>query len=386
MPWLPYTGQGGLLGWGPEPQLHAQPIGEVARAIMAQRALEQQRMQQGLSSLSKAIQDARTNQVADALTRQYEAQGLIPQGMGGVGGQAGLAAANQYMQNYRQGLQAQQYSTYPTQVPGVGTFPMTVKDIINLNRTNAIRNILSPEQSGIHQDDRGRWIDADGNIYRPTSHGFVPLNPALQPNVYNRQAAAATARQIPNLNQYVQGNVFDPVMNKGRKIDTQDLDVNNAWQEDPSDPNSAWLAPVINPSYDVSAIGTKDENNPDKHYPGQYYVQTANPNFGKPLQGPMIGPDVTQTITHTARIPNNVWDKFIQSGGAEPQPLPQTPSTPPAAQTGPGPTQARINQLRALVNDADTDEQTNTIIDQFNSVYGAGQAETYLTPEDLGNG
>src|SRR5215831_17238553 len=130
MPWLPYTGEGGLISWGQPFRFEAAPIGPLAAAIMENRRWQQQQLQQGLGSLSKAIMQARQDQVADALTKQYEDAGLIPQGMinrdrgpfsgpGTGAGMAGLGAAQDWMT-------AQKFRTYPTDL---GTDPNTGQPI-----------------------------------------------------------------------------------------------------------------------------------------------------------------------------------------------------------------------------------------------------------------
>lgn len=186
MPWLPQYGQG-LQGWGQPPDLRAAPIGDLARAIMARDELRRKELMDIPKTIGQAIQEVQRNRVANALTKQYAEEGLIPQELAGQTGQTGLSAANIYMG-------AQKYRTYPTEVRFGEDQSMTLP----LTRDQQVRVLMERARAaraqryggaegglpeGFYRDDQGVIRDAMGYAYRPGPAG----RPVLMPGWGQRQ-------------------------------------------------------------------------------------------------------------------------------------------------------------------------------------------------------
>lgn len=321
MPWLPYTGQGGLVGWGSPPDLRATPASDLIRSIWAMREKQREQVADIPQTLAQAIAEVQRNRISDALTSQYEKEGIIPQGFGGRGGLTGLGAANQYMQ-------AQKYRTYPTDVRVIpGEDPVTMnlttdqrlKVMLDQARTyrgqqgynNYIQELI--DAGHLYYNDQGQLVDRSGNVYGYGARGAPRLMPGqLQPSVVQRQQAAAATRAIPNVDYYTRNEwVFDPAHMKQRRVGPSDLDLEHAWEG----PNGVMNVPVINPGYKPDEPAT-DEN----PYPGQYYIQKKNPKYKQ-------GGTESETLTRTIPIPANVYRKFFGMGPN----LPAGTSAPPAS-------------------------------------------------------
>jgi len=280
---------------------------------MAQRALQQEQVQKGLESLSGAIQNLQRDRVANALTQQYAAQGMIPQEMGGQGGQAGLAAANQYMASQRNKL-------YDVPLGGqVGTVQMTPDEIARIYGTT-VR--YGGRTGGFGGDmDNPTWQDNQGRTWMVGPSG----RPVLAPRYLQGQQfqPPPTLRGVPGITTYfgTRANV-DPTK-APIKRGWNDFDWSGGWQ-DPDNPDITHV-----PVY----------TDPDKH--GSGYSMKPNPNYDP--NDPNTGPE---NIPDTLDIPT---DTFHRSFPATPQyppqyptaprgNVPQTPSTPPVPAPQPGDT------------------------------------------------
>jgi hypothetical protein len=327
MPWLPYTGEGGSINWGQPPHFIAAPIADLARAIWARQQQQYENQQQAGKSIADAIKQQRQDQVADAIAKQY--------GLPGAGGQAGLVEAIRAQE-------AQRYKTYPVQGNDGQTYYLNADELVRLKNSNTIGRALSGQTGDLPQaysyDQNGNIVDDQGYRYRPGPGGrLVPLPMNMQPTNLR-------PKQVPSLSQYIGGEVYDPALGKGRKLAASDMDVEGAWQN----PDGSWSVPFNNPSFDVNASQTLNpQEQAEQHYPTQQHVQRANPAYLETDTTPYSSPptDVPpggapQTITHTARIPGNVWDKFIQSTGAQPTNL-----LPPVSTAAPTTAPAQGQQL-----------------------------------------
>jgi hypothetical protein len=74
MAWLPYTGEGGLAGWGQPTLFHEPDISGIATALLRQKMGEREQVQQAgqqvLQSLGTLMQQRRQDQMAQALLSQ----------------------------------------------------------------------------------------------------------------------------------------------------------------------------------------------------------------------------------------------------------------------------------------------------------------------------
>jgi len=340
MPWLPYSGEGGLVGWGQPPNLVAQPIAGVAEVIRRQREDAYLEQQQQAKELRDTIQQIQRDRAANALTKIYGQQGLIPQEMADAEqGQTGLAAANLYMQ-------AQKGRTYPTDL---GVDPSTGQPV-NLPLTREqqfkalqLRAALQARYGGQNAagyggttqiDDQGRlWIMGPGHRWM------------LAPRYMQGQQFQAPAKAPPGspLSAYL-GQMFDPVQKRFRKMTTDDLDFQGAWD----DGSGNIQVPVLNPGYDPTYTGQPKAvpGSQTKIYPDQQYLQRPNPYYVKPepydrpptdepptdVPGTYFPDTDSPTITHTINIPRSTFQRY---GIAPPGSASAGPSAPPPA-TGAG--------------------------------------------------
>src|SRR5437762_11526130 len=82
MAWLPYTGQGGLAGWGAPPQLHAGDVSGLAQAIYNRNRQQQQDV---IGSVTDIIKQRERDKMANQLMQTFPQYGLEPSPFTGQG-------------------------------------------------------------------------------------------------------------------------------------------------------------------------------------------------------------------------------------------------------------------------------------------------------------